>query len=483
MDDDELEPGTDQSERRAAPQHPSRPERHRGRLRELREHHVLALRVHTHLRADRARGRRGGRPRCGRRARQRVAAVRRGADRGAAGLVVEVPDDRGDPESAGDAPDAAPDACASPSSPTSTGTSRRSRQCSPRIDRDRARRALVSRRPRRLRRRGRTSAARIVRERSTTCLGGNHDLAVRGTIDLERFQRRCRHRGRVDARRARAGVARVPRDARRRGRLRDDIALYHGSARDPVWEYVLSEEAAARDARADRRADRARRSQPRRARVSRRRSPAVSRAAATESTSPAARWLLNPGSVGQPRDGDPRAAYLRLDLERQGRRRFSASSTTSSARSGDPRRPDCPSRFAAGWRRHERRRNRSPPRRSSPGAGRRSSTAPRQPTIPHALAQSLRAQADGVAAALAAGDGCTAQQRAVTLRTAVITAVNERRLPARFQETLVGAVNDLASRITCVPPPARPAPPPAHGHEHKKHGEHGEHGKHGKKDD
>jgi diadenosine tetraphosphatase ApaH/serine/threonine PP2A family protein phosphatase len=25
--------------------------------------------------------------------------------------------------------------------------------------------------------------------------------------------------------------------------------------------------------------------------------------------------LLNPGSVGQPRDGDPRAAYLLLDLE------------------------------------------------------------------------------------------------------------------------------------------------------------------------
>jgi diadenosine tetraphosphatase ApaH/serine/threonine PP2A family protein phosphatase len=27
------------------------------------------------------------------------------------------------------------------------------------------------------------------------------------------------------------------------------------------------------------------------------------------------RWLLNPGSVGQPRDGDPRAAWLDLDTE------------------------------------------------------------------------------------------------------------------------------------------------------------------------
>jgi diadenosine tetraphosphatase ApaH/serine/threonine PP2A family protein phosphatase len=26
-------------------------------------------------------------------------------------------------------------------------------------------------------------------------------------------------------------------------------------------------------------------------------------------------WLINPGSVGQPRDGDPRAAYLMLDTE------------------------------------------------------------------------------------------------------------------------------------------------------------------------
>ena len=30
-----------------------------------------------------------------------------------------------------------------------------------------------------------------------------------------------------------------------------------------------------------------------------------------------ARRLLNPGSVGQPRDGDPRAAYLLLDLDAQ----------------------------------------------------------------------------------------------------------------------------------------------------------------------
>ena len=28
-------------------------------------------------------------------------------------------------------------------------------------------------------------------------------------------------------------------------------------------------------------------------------------------------WLLNPGGAGQPRDGDPRAAWLLLDTDRQ----------------------------------------------------------------------------------------------------------------------------------------------------------------------
>jgi diadenosine tetraphosphatase ApaH/serine/threonine PP2A family protein phosphatase len=35
----------------------------------------------------------------------------------------------------------------------------------------------------------------------------------------------------------------------------------------------------------------------------------------TEAELSGARWLLNPGSVGQPRDGDPHAAYLLLDLD------------------------------------------------------------------------------------------------------------------------------------------------------------------------
>lgn len=114
------------------------------------------------------------------------------------------------------------------------------------------------------------------------------------------------------------------------------------------------------------------------------------------------------------------------------------------------------------------------------GCGGAHEVTPRLPRLPHALALAWRAQADGVASALAAGDGCLAQQRAVALRRSVIDAVNTRRLQPRFQETLLGSVNHLVSRIACVPPPppaprspAPPAPHSGHGHHHHTHGKHG----------
>jgi hypothetical protein len=99
----------------------------------------------------------------------------------------------------------------------------------------------------------------------------------------------------------------------------------------------------------------------------------------------------------------------------------------------------------------------------------------RRPTLPRALATHWRAESDAVAAALAAHDGCLAQERVVRLRTSVIEAIDKRRVASRFQEPLLSAVNELASRITCVPPPAptpaAPAPTPA-----APHGPHGPHG-------
>jgi len=39
------------------------------------------------------------------------------------------------------------------------------------------------------------------------------------------------------------------------------------------------------------------------------------RRAGAEADISAGEWLLNPGSVGQPRDGDPRAAWMMLDVD------------------------------------------------------------------------------------------------------------------------------------------------------------------------
>ncbi|HSR23444.1 MAG TPA: metallophosphoesterase, partial [Candidatus Eisenbacteria bacterium] len=93
--------------------------------------------------------------------------------------------------------------------------------------------------------------------------------------------------------------------------------LFHASPRDPVWEYVLSGETAL--------AAFQRAPQPLLL-VGHSHVPlAVQLAggtlagglapAGTDLDLTADRHLLNPGSVGQPRDGDPRAAWLLLDLD------------------------------------------------------------------------------------------------------------------------------------------------------------------------
>src|SRR5438105_3679697 len=155
-----------------------------------------------------------------------------------------------------------------------------------------------------------------IAERADVCLAGNHDLAVRGTIDLAEFGGEAGiaagwTRGVLEPE-ARALLDRLDPQGTAHG-----AALYHGSARDPIWEYVLSDEAALATLEL---AD----------------SPLVLvghshvalrvvqtageldggvAAAGTEVELGDVRALLNPGSVGQPRDGDPRAAYLFLDLD------------------------------------------------------------------------------------------------------------------------------------------------------------------------
>ena len=156
-----------------------------------------------------------------------------------------------------------------------------------------------------------------VRERADVCLAGNHDLGVLGKIGLEWFGGDAGEAARwtqgVLAEEARAYLAALEPQGSRAG-----IGLYHGSPRDPVWEYVLDGWSAARGLEAA----------PERHVLVGHSHVALQIAVAddgsqsgglappgTEVPLDEISRLLNPGSVGQPRDGDPRAAWLVLDTD------------------------------------------------------------------------------------------------------------------------------------------------------------------------
>jgi hypothetical protein len=102
---------------------------------------------------------------------------------------------------------------------------------------------------------------------------------------------------------------------------------------------------------------------------------------------------------------------------------------------------------------------------SACGSGGERHTAP-PPTLPRSLAQALAARTDAVTAALTAGDSCRASALAHRLQRDTIASINSGRVATALQEPLSGAVNDLAGRIVCVPPP----PQEEHGRgKHKVH--------------
>ena len=155
-----------------------------------------------------------------------------------------------------------------------------------------------------------------VRERAKLCLVGNHDLAVLGRIDLMAFAGEA-----GDAARWTRTVL-TEESAAFLGSLSpsgsaEGVTLAHGSPRDPIWEYVLTAAAAA-------------------AALAGTDDPLVMvghshialaiasmdgtltgglAPAGVEVDLAAAQHLLNPGSVGQPRDSDPRAAWIVIDTD------------------------------------------------------------------------------------------------------------------------------------------------------------------------
>jgi len=156
--------------------------------------------------------------------------------------------------------------------------------------------------------------AALLQERATICLAGNHDLVVLGKIPIDSFAGEAAAAARwtqtVLDESTRAFLGSLEPKAATSG-----AELFHGSPRDPVWDYVLSDESAA-------------------SALALTEAPLVlvghshvaleisnggelrgePAPAGTQLELGRLRRLLNPGSVGQPRDGDSRAAWLGVDF-------------------------------------------------------------------------------------------------------------------------------------------------------------------------
>jgi predicted phosphodiesterase len=157
----------------------------------------------------------------------------------------------------------------------------------------------------------------LAREHAAVCLAGNHDLAVTGEIPLEDFSRGASLAANW-TQEVLAAENRTFLESLEPQGTESAVGLYHASPRDPIWEYVLSALLAELCMTAQahrvclighshvalsftRPEDDVATGEPRRA--------------GEELDISSDQWLLNPGSVGQPRDGDPRAAWMLLDLD------------------------------------------------------------------------------------------------------------------------------------------------------------------------
>lgn len=159
-----------------------------------------------------------------------------------------------------------------------------------------------------------------LRDYKLTCLAGNHDWGATGKAELLIFNRDARHALLWTEGVMRPQVAAFLKQLPPMQHLMEGVVLAHGSPRDPVWEYLVDGVSAAQNfEQMDFRValvghshlplvhewlEDAHRVRTLRAEVG------------VQIHLDDRRLILNPGSVGQPRDGDPRASYALLDTDR-----------------------------------------------------------------------------------------------------------------------------------------------------------------------
>ncbi len=158
-----------------------------------------------------------------------------------------------------------------------------------------------------------------LRSRQNVTVAGNHDLAACGKMETKEF-----HQAAADAAKwtgdelseaANVYLTELPMTVEE-----GDFTLVHGSLRWPEWEYLLSGEQAQAQFELQKTPY---------SLVGHTHLPAVCQE--TEGSTPTlrpaddgetleladGRWIINPGGVGQPRDGDPRASYAVYDGDRK----------------------------------------------------------------------------------------------------------------------------------------------------------------------
>jgi len=145
---------------------------------------------------------------------------------------------------------------------------------------------------------------------------GNHDSAAVGGDEIDWFNADARA-AMEWTRRAIAPATTAWLEALPLRRQEADFTLVHGSPLDPTWEYVTSATAARDNLRAisTRHGLNGHTHVPIAFSLDGDRLGHVDASQDPGATLDGPRLLLNPGSVGQPRDGDPRASCLVLDLD------------------------------------------------------------------------------------------------------------------------------------------------------------------------
>jgi diadenosine tetraphosphatase ApaH/serine/threonine PP2A family protein phosphatase len=159
----------------------------------------------------------------------------------------------------------------------------------------------------------------LLRSYSHLCVAGNHDLAAVGQVSTDTFNEDAKAAIRWTAAQLTPETMEYLQYLPLIGKGHPRFSIVHGSPRDPIWEYLLYDDEAAaafrmletdccfvghthvpivfRELK-----------QPLKVKDA---IPAPDEAIETYNR----RLIINPGAVGQPRDGDPRGSYILLDTE------------------------------------------------------------------------------------------------------------------------------------------------------------------------